>query len=172
MWIKEAPPDQRMQQRNVKGMMELEVKSEILSHVWLWMIPWTIAHQALLSMEFSRQEYWSGLSFPPSGDLPNPGIEPRSPCRQNLYHQSQQGNPSENLQWMLKLKAKHWWVKWSESRLAVSDSLRPHGLYGLWNSPGQNTGVGSCSLLQGVFPTQELNQGLWHCRQILYQLSY
>ena len=58
------------------------------------------------------------------------------------------------------------------SRSFVSDSLRPHGLYSPWNSPGQNTGVGSFSLLQGIFPTQELNQGLLHCRQILYQLSY
>ena len=40
--------------------------------------PWTVAHQATLSMEFSRQEYWSGLPCPPPGDLPNPGIEPRS----------------------------------------------------------------------------------------------
>ena len=40
-----------------------------------------------------------------------------------------------------------------------------------WNSPGQNTGVGSLSLLQGIFPTKELNWGLLHCRQILYQLS-
>ena len=42
----------------------------------------------------------------------------------------------------------------------------------LWNSPGQNTGVGSLSLLQGIFPTQGLNPGLLHCRQILYQLSH
>ena len=41
--------------------------------------PWTVAHQAPLSMGFSRQEYWSGLPCPPPGDLPNPGIEPRSP---------------------------------------------------------------------------------------------
>ena len=45
-------------------------------------------------------------------------------------------------------------------------------LYCPWNSPGQNTGVGSCSLLQGTFPTQGLNPGLPHCRQILYQLSH
>ena len=51
-------------------------------------------------------------------------------------------------------------------------TLRPHGLYSLWNSPGQNTGVGSLSLLQGIFPTQGSNPGLLHCRQILYQLSY
>ena len=41
--------------------------------------PWTVAHQAPLSMEFSRQEYWSKLSFSPPGDLPDPGIEPMSP---------------------------------------------------------------------------------------------
>ena len=46
--------------------------------------------------------------------------------------------------------------------------LRPHGLYSPWASPGQNTGVGSLSLLQRIFPTQELNQGLLHCREILY----
>ena len=103
-------------------------------------------------------------------------------------------------------------MKWSESPSVVSDSLRPHGLYSPWNSPGQNTGMGSLSLLQGflpnpgikprsptlqadylpaeppgkpkntrvdslsllqrVFPTQESNQVLLHCRRILYQLSY
>ena len=48
---------------------------------------------------------------------------------------------------------------------------RSHGLYISWNSLGQNTGVGSLSLLQGIFPTQGSNPGLPHCRQILYQLS-
>ena len=52
----------------------------------------------------------------------------------------------------------------------MSSSFRLHGLYSLWNSPGQNTGVGSLSLLQGIFPTQGLNPGLLHCRQILSQL--
>ena len=60
---------------------------------------------------------------------------------------------------------------WSESCSVVSDSLWPHGLYSPWNSPGQNTGVASLSLLQRVFPTQGWNPGLPHCRQILYQLS-
>ena len=46
------------------------------------MTPWTVARQAPLSMEFSRQEYWSGLPFPSPGDLPDPGIEPRSPALQ------------------------------------------------------------------------------------------
>ena len=51
-------------------------------------------------------------------------------------------------------------------------TLRPHGLYSPWNSPGQNTGVGSLSLLQGIFPTQGSNPGLPHCRRNLYQLSH
>ena len=59
----------------------------------------------------------------------------------------------------------------SESRSVVSSSLQPHELYNPWNSPGQNTGAGSCSLVQGIFPTQGSNPGLQHCRQILYQLS-
>ena len=54
----------------------------------------------------------------------------------------------------------------------MSDSLQPGALYSLWNSPGQNTGVGSLSLLQGIFPIQGSNLGLLHCRQILYQLSH
>ena len=48
------------------------------SHVQLLVTPWTVAHQVLLSMGFSRQEYWRGLPFPSPGDLPGPGIEPRS----------------------------------------------------------------------------------------------
>ena len=55
-----------------------EVKS--LSHVRLFATPWTVAHQAPLSVGFSREEYWSGLPFPSPGDLPNPGIELGSPA--------------------------------------------------------------------------------------------
>ena len=62
------------------------------------------------------------------------------------------------------------WV--CDSRSVMSDCLRPHGLYSPWNSPGQNTAVGSLSLLQGIFPMQRLNPGLPHCRWILYQLSH
>ena len=90
----------------------------------------TVASQAPLSTGFSRQEYWSGLLFPPPGDLCNPGIEPRSPTLQ-------------------------------------ADSLpaEPQG-------KPKNTGVGSLSLLQRIFPTQESTWGLLHCRQILYKLRY
>ena len=90
----------------------------------------TIACQAPLSMEFSRPEYWSGLPCLPPGDLPNPGIEPRSPALQaDCLPSESAGKP-------------------------------------------KNTGVGSHALLQGIFPTQRLNLGLLHCRQILYHLSH
>ena len=60
----------------------------------------------------------------------------------------------------------------SESRSVVFNSLQPHGLYSPRNSPGQNTGVGSLSLLQEIFPTQGSNSGLPCGQQILYQLSH
>ena len=69
-------------------MREAEIHIQILSvvkslsRVQLFVTPWTVAHQAPPSMEFSRQEYWSGLPFPSPGDLPNPGIESGSPALQ------------------------------------------------------------------------------------------
>ena len=87
------------------------------SCIGLYMTLGTVAHQAPLSMGFSRQEYWSGLSCPPPGDLPNPGIKPRSPTLQT-------------------------------DSLPTKPSGKP-----------KNTGVGSLSLLQGVFLTQESNLG-------------
>jgi len=57
-----------------------EKKVKSLSRVRLFATPWTVAHQAPLSMGFSRQEYWSGLPFPSPGDLLDPGIEPTSPA--------------------------------------------------------------------------------------------
>ena len=108
--------------------------------------------------------------------------------------------------WPLGEKNNNQSLKESASSSVVSDSLRPHGLYGPWNSPGKNTGVCSLSLLQGIksrsptlqvdslpaepqgkpkntgvdslsllqqiFLTQESNQGLLHCRRILYQVSH
>ena len=58
----------------------MTVKVKLLSRVRLFVTPWTVAHQAPLSVGFSRQEYWSGLPFPSRGDLPNPRIEPGSPA--------------------------------------------------------------------------------------------
>ena len=82
---------------------------------------------------------------------------------------------SEKTSGCQELGEKQGWTSESESHSLMFNSLQPHGLYGLyspWNSPGQDTGVGSLSLLQGIFPTQGSNPGLPHCRQILYQLSH
>ena len=57
----------------------MKVKVKSLSRVQLFVTPWTVAYQAPPSMGFSRQEYWSGLLFPSPGDIPDPGIELRSP---------------------------------------------------------------------------------------------
>ena len=99
-------------------------KWKSLSVVRLFVTPWTTQ-----SVELSRPEYWSVWPFPSPEDLPNPGIEPRSPT---LQVDSLPAEPPRKL---------------------------------------KNTGVGSLCLLQWVFPTQESNWGLLHCRQILYQLS-
>ena len=62
--------------------MKVKVKVKSLSPVRLFATPWTVGHQAPASMGFPRQQYWSGLPFPSPGDLPDPGIEPRSPALQ------------------------------------------------------------------------------------------
>ena len=102
----------------------------MLSQIWLFATPWTVTARLLCPWGFSRQEYWSGLPCPPSGDLPTLGIELRSPAL------------------------------WADS-LPSEPPGKPKYI-----------GVGSLSVLQGIFPTQESNWGLLHCRRILYQLSY
>ena len=77
-------------------MSQSEVKS--LSRVRFFAIPWTVAHRAPPSMEFSRQEYWSGLPFPSPGDLPDPGIEPgSSSLRADALPSKPPGKPQMNL---------------------------------------------------------------------------
>ena len=72
---------------------ELTDDFQSLSHVWLFTIPWTIAHQAPLSTGFSRQEHWSELPGPPPGNLPNQGLNLGLPhCRWILYCLSHQGS--------------------------------------------------------------------------------
>ena len=174
--------------------------------------------RASLSMGFPRQEYWSGLPFPPRGDLPNPRIKPRSPALQ-FSSLSHQGSPTtlsiigkkkkkkKNALWglgcvhlsedtsqralsvyivllslmVLKMNEKTKYAltaffSFEEKTMpllcakvtVLSDSLWPPGLYSPWNFPGQNTRVGSCFLLQRIFPTQGLNPCLPHHRRILY----
>ena len=60
----------------------MKVKVKSLSRIRLFATPWTVAHQAPLSMGFSRHEYWGGLPFPSPGDLPDPGIKSKSPALQ------------------------------------------------------------------------------------------
>ena len=117
--------------------MRVKVK---VSRVRLCVTPWTIE-----SMEFSRPEYWSG--FPSPGDLPNPGIKPRSPALQAGF-----------------LPAK-------------SNSVRPHRrqpirLLCLWDFPGKNTSVGCHSLPQGIFPTQGSNLHVLHLQANSLPLSH
>ena len=66
---------------------------------------------------------------------------------------------AENIGWNILKSDKIWCQRVSERHSVVSDSLPPHGLNSPWISPGQNTGVGSLSLLQGIFPTQGVNPG-------------
>ena len=80
--------------------------------------------------------------------------------------------PFSALLWGSKKNSTAQLGKWSQRRSVMSNSLWAHGLYSTWNSPGQNTGVGSLSLLQGVFPAQGSNPGFPHYRWIHYQLSH
>ena len=73
MWIKGNPPHTHT---------HCCIHAQPLSHVQLFATPWTVAHQAPLSMGFPREEHWNGLPFPSPGDLPAPGIEPASPSLQ------------------------------------------------------------------------------------------
>ena len=114
----------------------------MLSHVWLFATLWTVACQAPTSMGFPRQEYWSELPFPPSGDLVEPEPASGVSCigRQSLYH----------------------WATWEWCHMCAS----VHGILHVrileW----------SYSLLHGIFPTQGLNSGLLNCKKILYHLSH
>ena len=101
-------------------------------------------------MEFSRQEYWSGLPFPSPGDLPNPGMEPGSPALQaDALSSEPPGNPNKHLRNIPGEKQ----CCQKTMHSVMSDSLWPHGLQParllcLWNFPGKNTGVGCHFLLQ------------------------
>ena len=126
-----------------------------LSHVRLFVTPWTVAYEGPPSMGFSSQEYWSGF-----GDKILQKAESNLGSSVYVFFFFLQnftgvGPESE-----------------CDSCSVVSDSLQLHGLYGPWNSPGQNTGGGSISLFQGIFPTQGSNPGFWHSMWIIYQQSH
>ena len=133
-----------------------EVNWKLLSCAWLFVTPWTVAGQALLSMEFSRQEYWSGQWIPSPGYLLDPGIKPSSLVLQTV------SLPSDPLVCLV-----------AQLCLTLCNPVdcSPPGSCP-WDSPGKSTGVGCHALLQGIFPAQGLNQGLLHCKQFLYHLSH
>ena len=140
-----------------------------------------------LSMGFSRREYRNGLSCPPPGDLPNPGMETVSltslaltgrffttstiweappTCTPSVYSiLCKQVSDNCFPVWLIYMEKKfidqsdtNIRVKVKVSLSVVSNSFQPHGLHTPRNSPGQNTKVGSLSLLQGIFPIQGSNQ--------------
>ena len=103
------------------GFHEKIVKVKSLSRVRLFATLWTVAHQAPLSMGFSRQEYWSGLPFPSPGDLPNSGIEPWSPALQaDALTSELPGKPQVALYYWYKTVVKFYSVAWSEVKVAQS----------------------------------------------------
>ena len=106
---------------------------------------WTVACQAPLSIEFSRQEYWSGLPFPPPGDLSDPGIElvsPVAPALQTFFTTEPLGKPLVLL--LLLLLLSHF----SHVQLCATPETAAHQAPHPWDSPGKNTGVGCHFLLQ------------------------
>ena len=158
---------------------------------------WTVAHQVPLSMGFPRQEYWSRLPFLLQGIFLMQGWTQSSALAGRFFTVEPPGKPTfcyysvtkssltlcSPMDCSMTVSSVFHYLRVcsnscplseneSESCSTVSDSLWPHGLCSSWNSPGQNTGVGSLFLLQGVFAAQGSNPGLPHCRQILYQLSH
>ena len=111
-------------------------------------------------MGFYRQEYWGGLPFPSPGDLPDPGIKPRSPALQVDSLPSEPPAAAAAAAKSLQLCP----ILCDPMNCSPPDSSV--------HSPGKNTGVGSHSLLQGIFLIQGSNQGLPHCRQTLHCLSH
>ena len=150
---------------------------------------WTTAHQAFLSMGLFRQEYWSGLPFPPPEDLPNPGIEPASPALAHGFFITEP--PAKQIdryeiymKWKGKLLSRVWlfvtpWIVhgvlqarklegvaffFSRASSQPRDGTRSPTLWedSLPAKPQgkpKNTGVGSLSLLQGIFPDSGIELG-------------
>ena len=151
--------------------------AQSLSRIRLFVITYTVACQAPPSMEFFRQEYWSGLPFPPPGELSHSGIELVSlASASRFFIISATWEPRVNRYFNLFFLPLMLW-KWKWSCSVMSDSLQPHGLWPTrllhqWDSPGKSIGVGCRFLHQEVFPSQGSNPGLPHSRQMLYLLSH
>ena len=150
-----------------RNLLLIEIVSVLVaSHVHLFVTSWTVARQAPLSMEFSRQEYWSGLPFPSPKDLPNPGIEPRSSALQAGFLPTElQGSPIEIDISAFAIFAHHASVR------NITYSM-PATLFCPWNSPDENTGMGCCFLLQEDSPDQVSDPCLLHWQVDSLPLSH
>ena len=155
------------------------MKSKSLSRVWLFATSWTVAHQAPLFMEFSRQEYWSGLPCPPPGNLPNPGIKPVSlkfPALAGRFF-------TTSTTWEVLIMG--YWLSISEklcnqissvqfSHSVMSDSLRPHELQHTrapCPSPTPRVYSNSCPLSQRCHPAISSSVVPFSCPQSLPALE-
>ena len=120
--------------KNIGVGFHWKVKGKSLSRVWLLATPWTVAHRASLSMEFSRQEYCSVLPFPPPGDPPHPGIEPGSLALQvgSLSSEPPVGGAPRccvgfchTLTWISHGYTFWWWWSWSVHCFPSPSKQRP-----------------------------------------------
>ena len=144
----------------------LEKEMAIHSSTIAWKIPWTQEPGRLQSMGSQRVRHDWATSLTYERQLEHEG-----------HMSGLQGVCLKSKAFMVHKLVKikflvHLWIFESESNSVTFNSLWPHGLYSPWNSLGQNTGVGNCSLLHGIVPTQGSNPGPLHCRQTLYQLSH
>ena len=153
------------------------------SHVLLLATPWTAAYQAPLFMEFSRQDYRSGLPLPfPS--LLILVLKSVLLAKEESEVKVTQSCPTlcdpmdYTVHGILQARMLEW-VAYPFFRGSSQPGIEPRSpplqvdsLPGEPPGKTKNTGMGSLSLLQGIFLTQELNQGLLHSRQLLYQLNY
>ena len=141
------------------------VCAQSLSSDQLFTTPWTIDCQIPLSVEFSGREYWSGLPFPPPGDLSNPGIKPMSlmslDFASGLFTSAPPGNP---------LSVSECLVTQSCPTLRPMDCSPPGS--SPWNSPDKRTVVGCLFFSRGTSRLIKSKPALLHCRQILYLLSH
>ena len=149
----------------------------MLSCVQLFVTPGTIAYHASLLMGFSRQKYWSGLSFPSPRDLPDRGTESTSVESPALTGRFFPWDLWEVPYYCVCVSLCVCLCVCVFSCSVMSDSFPPHELWPArllcpWDFPGKNAGVGCHSILWGIFLAQGLNLGLLHCRQILYWLSH
>ena len=113
----------------------------MLSHIWLFEILWTVAHQVLLSMGFSRQEYWSGLPFPIPGELLDPGIKPVSPWIPAFQADYL---PAEPINWVMKttLFTILYWFCHISTWIRHSNKVDETGAhYTEWSQPERKTPI-------------------------------